>query len=85
MGSSAFDFYGEVWISLSLFVIFVGGVLGGYLFERIKVPKLVWHIVLGILVGPPLWHVADETASIAFAVSKANRFGHHPYEAWLVL
>ena len=48
-------------IFLSLFIIFGGGILGGFLFEKIKLPKLVWYIILGILIGPSLLNVVDDT------------------------
>ena len=48
-------------IFLSLFVIFSLGVLGGLLFEKIKLPKLVWYIILGILIGPSLLNIVDDT------------------------
>ncbi|MBQ4255789.1 MAG: cation:proton antiporter, partial [Bacilli bacterium] len=48
-------------IFLSLFIIFGGGVLGGYLFEKIKLPKLVWYIILGILIGPSAFNIIDDT------------------------
>ena len=48
-------------IFLSLFIIFGGGVLGGYLFEKIKLPKLVWYIILGILIGPSVFNIIDDT------------------------
>ena len=48
-------------IFLSLFIIFGGGVLGGFLFEKIKLPKLVWYIILGILIGPSLFNIVDDT------------------------
>ena len=46
---------------LSLFLIFGGGVLGGYVFEKIKLPKLVWYMILGILIGPSLLNIVDDT------------------------
>lgn len=46
---------------LSLFLIFFFGGLGGILFEKIKIPKLIWYIILGILVGPSLLNIVDET------------------------
>lgn len=46
---------------LPLFIIFGGGILGGFLFEKIHLPKLVWYILLGILIGPSLLNVVDET------------------------
>ena len=48
-------------IFLSLFIIFGGGILGGFVFEKIRLPKLVWYIILGILIGPSLLNVVDDT------------------------
>ena len=48
-------------IFLSLFILFGGGILGGFLFEKIKLPKLVWYIILGILIGPSLFNIVDDT------------------------
>ena len=48
-------------IFLSLFIIFGGGILGGFIFEKIKLPKLVWYIILGILIGPSVLNVVDDT------------------------
>ena len=48
-------------IFLSLFIIFGGGILGGFLFEKIKLPKLVWYIILGILIGPSVFNIIDDT------------------------
>ena len=48
-------------IFLSLFIIFGGGILGGFVFEKIRLPKLVWYIVLGILIGPSLLNIVDDT------------------------
>ena len=48
-------------IFLSLFIIFGGGILGGFLFEKIKLPKLVWYIILGILIGPSVLNIVDDT------------------------
>lgn len=48
-------------IFLSLFIIFGCGILGGYLFEKIKLPKLVWYIILGILIGPSVFNIIDDT------------------------
>ena len=45
---------------LSLFIIMVG-ILGGLIFEKIKLPKLIWHIILGILIGPSVLNIVDET------------------------
>jgi NhaP-type Na+/H+ or K+/H+ antiporter len=48
-------------IFLSLFIIFVCGIFGGILFEKIKLPKLVWYIILGILIGPSVLNIVDDT------------------------
>lgn len=48
-------------IFLSLFIIFGGGILGGFIFKKIKLPKLVWYIILGILIGPSLLNIVDDT------------------------
>lgn len=48
-------------IFLSLFIIFGGWILGGFIFEKIKLPKLVWYIILGILIGPSAFNLVDET------------------------
>ena len=48
-------------IFLSLFIIFTCGILGGFIFEKIKLPKLVWYIVLGILIGPSVLNIVDDT------------------------
>ena len=48
-------------IFLSLAMIFGFGVLGGILFEKIKMPKLIWYIILGILIGPSVLNIVDDT------------------------
>ncbi len=48
-------------IFLSLFIIFTGGILGGILFEKIKLPKLIWYIILGVLIGPSVLNIVDDT------------------------
>ncbi len=48
-------------IFLSLFIIFGAGILGGLLFEKIRLPKLIWYILLGILIGPSVLNIVDET------------------------
>lgn len=47
-------------IFLSLFIIFTCGILGGFIFEKIKLPKLVWYIILGILIGPSVFNIVDD-------------------------
>lgn len=56
-----FYFKGEIKMFLSLFFIFFLGVLGGIIFEKIKLPKLVWYILLGILLGPSVLNLIDDT------------------------
>ena len=46
---------------LSLCIIFVSGILGGILFEKIKLPRLIWYIILGILIGPSIFNLVDES------------------------
>jgi NhaP-type Na+/H+ or K+/H+ antiporter len=46
---------------LSLFIIFTLGIFGGLIFEKIRLPKLIWYIVLGILIGPSVLNIVDET------------------------
>ena len=48
-------------IFLSLFIIFSAGILGGFIFEKIKLPKLIFYIILGILIGPSVFNIVDET------------------------
>ena len=57
-------------IFLSLFIILIGGILGGFVFEKIRLPKLVWYIILGILIGPSLLNIVDDTL-----LSQLNAFG----------
>lgn len=44
---------------LSLFIILILGVFGGLLFEKIRLPKLVWYIILGILISPSVFNIID--------------------------
>ena len=44
---------------LSLFIIMFLGVLGGILFEKLKLPKLNWYLILGILIGPSVLSIID--------------------------
>lgn len=46
---------------LSLFIILFFGFLGGLFFEKIKMPKLVWYLILGILIGPSFLNVVDDS------------------------
>lgn len=44
----------------SLFIIFFFGFFGGYLFEKIRIPKIVFYLLLGILMGPSALNIASE-------------------------
>lgn len=44
----------------SLFIIFVFGFIGGFIFEKINIPKLIWFIFLGILIGPSILGIVDD-------------------------
>ncbi|MGN1261929.1 MAG: cation:proton antiporter, partial [Candidatus Enteromonas sp.] len=44
---------------LTLGLIFALGISGGLLLEKIKVPKIVWYLVLGLLLGPSVLNLAD--------------------------
>ena len=43
----------------SLIMIFGLGYLGGWCFNKIRMPKLIWYIILGILLGPSLFNIVD--------------------------
>lgn len=45
---------------LSLFLIIALGVLGGFIFDKIKLPKLIWYLILGILLGPSVLNIVDQ-------------------------
>lgn len=44
---------------LSLCIIFVLGCIGGVIFEKLKLPKLVWYLVLGLCLGPSMLNIVD--------------------------
>ncbi|MDD7618424.1 MAG: hypothetical protein PUJ43_01050, partial [Bacillales bacterium] len=44
---------------LTLGLVFALGISGGVLLEKIKVPKIVWYLVLGLLLGPSVLNLAD--------------------------
>ena len=46
---------------LSLALIFTLGFFGGWLFNKLRLPKLVWYLVLGILIGPSLLNIVDKS------------------------
>lgn len=45
----------------SLGIILIGGFLAGLLFEKIKLPKIVGMIIVGILIGPSFLNVIDSS------------------------
>lgn len=44
---------------LTLGLVFALGISGGVLLEKIKVPKIVWYLILGLLLGPSVLNLAD--------------------------
>ena len=44
---------------LSLLIIFTFGFLGGWLFKKIKMPPLIYYILLGILIGPSVLNIVS--------------------------
>ncbi len=46
---------------LSLFIILFIGFIGGYVFEKIHIPKIIFYIFLGILIGPSVLNIVDQT------------------------
>ncbi|MCQ2742568.1 MAG: cation:proton antiporter [Bacilli bacterium] len=44
-------------IFLSLGLILIVGFAGGFLLDKIHMPKLIWYLVLGILFGPSLLNI----------------------------
>lgn len=46
---------------LSLGIILIGGFLAGLLFEKIKLPKIVGMIIIGILIGPSVLNIIDDS------------------------
>lgn len=46
---------------LSLFIILFVGFIGGYLFEKIRIPKIIWYLILGILISPNVLNIVDST------------------------
>ena len=61
---------------LSLFLIFFVGVIGGILFEKIRIPKIIFYLILGILFGggcldlidPSLEAISDNLRQIALII-----------------
>lgn len=48
-------------IFLSLGLILLLGFLGGYIFDKIKLPRLIFYIFIGILFGPSVLNLFDDT------------------------
>ena len=44
---------------LSLGIILTIGSLGGFLFEKIHLPKLIFYLILGILLSPTVFNIID--------------------------
>lgn len=61
---------------LSLFLVFFVGVIGGILFEKIKIPKIIFYLIMGILFGggclnlidPSLEDISDYLRQIALTI-----------------
>lgn len=61
---------------LSLFLVFFVGVIGGILFEKIKIPKIIFYLIMGILFGggclnlidPSLEDISDYLRQIALII-----------------
>lgn len=61
---------------LSLFLVFFLGVIGGILFEKIKIPKIIFYLIMGILFGggclnlidPSLEDISDYLRQIALII-----------------
>ena len=45
---------------LSLFIIFFVGIIGGILLEKIRIPKIIWYLILGILMSSSVFNIIDE-------------------------
>ena len=45
---------------LSLFIIFFVGIIGGILLEKIRIPKIIWYLILGILMSTSVFNIIDE-------------------------
>ena len=45
----------------SLFLVFALGIIGGLIFEKIRIPKIIYYILLGILLGPSVFNIIDKS------------------------
>ena len=59
MELSAFFMKGMIVMFLSLFLIFFVGIIGGILFEKIKIPKIIFYLLMGILFGSSLLNIIN--------------------------
>lgn len=49
---------------LSLFLVFFVGVIGGILFEKIKIPKIIFYLIIGILFGGGCLNLIDPSLEV---------------------
>lgn len=49
-----------LYMFFSLFLIFFLGIVGGILVSKIKIPKIIYYLILGILLGPSVFNLLDE-------------------------
>lgn len=49
---------------LSLFLVFFAGVIGGILFEKIKIPKIIFYLIMGILFGGGCLNLIDPSLEV---------------------
>lgn len=49
---------------LSLFIVFFVGVIGGILFEKIKIPKIIFYLIMGILFGGGCLNLIDPSLEV---------------------
>lgn len=49
---------------LSLFLVFFVGVIGGILFEKIKIPKIIFYLIMGILFGGGCLNLIDPSLEV---------------------
>lgn len=49
---------------LSLFIVFFVGVIGGIIFEKIKIPKIILYLIMGILFGGGCLNLIDPSLEV---------------------
>lgn len=57
---------------LSLIIILLSGFICGLLFERLKLPKIIGMIIIGILIGPSFLNIVDEDRELAIGLRKTD-------------